>query len=271
MLKIFVRQLLPIIYLFSLTNALASDCFLAKENGKVLTSEGDCITSYAPNSTFKIVLSLIGFDSGILQNDNDPIWDYKNYEKNYDYYINICKGSHNPHSWMRDSCLWYSQVITDKLGMKKFKQYIKKFKYGNMDLSGEKGKDNGLLYSWISSSLQISPEQQVSFIQKIIDKKLSISKDAYDKTKQVMFVQEFVGGWKLYGKTGSGLILEKNGKKTDLQQGWFVGWIEKNHRKVVFASHVSDSAKRTDSYASFRARNEALIKLWYLINNELEK
>ena len=42
--------------------AFANSCFIAKENGKVSQIEGDCATSYGPQSTFKIALSLIGFD-----------------------------------------------------------------------------------------------------------------------------------------------------------------------------------------------------------------
>jgi len=45
-----------------------------------------------------------------------------------------------------------------------------------------------------------------------------------------------------------------NGKKTELQQGWFVGWIERGDRKIVFAS--------------FRARNDTMNRLFYLIEAE---
>ncbi len=85
-----------------------------------------------------------------------------------------------------------------------------------------------------------------------------------------MFIQELAGGWKLYGKTGNGWQLnpDKN-KKLNLQHGWFVGWIEKNGRVITFVDHLSDDHKQ-DVFASFRAKNDALIKLWYLIN-ELEK
>jgi beta-lactamase class D len=55
----------------------------------------------------------------------------------------------------------------------------------------------------------------------------------------------------------------------DLQHGWFVGYIEKGKRSIVFATHIVDD-KKQDSFSSFRARNEALIKLWYLID-EIEK
>ena len=245
-------------------SALAKvQCFIAKENGKVLQSEGDCATSYGPQSTFKIALSLIGFDSGILKDQNKPSWSLPDGD---DPYINVCKGDHDPRTWMRDSCLWYSRILTNKLGIEKFQDYITKFDYGNKDLTGDKTQNNGLTNAWVSSSLKISPERQVDFLQKVVDRKLPISSASYDKTKKIMFIQEMAGGWKLYGKTGNGTQFDKDGNKTDLQHGWFVGYIEKGNRRIVFASHMVDSQKQS-TFASFRARNEALIKLWYLINH----
>lgn len=235
-------------------------CFIAKENGKILKNEGDCVTRYAPQSTFKIALGLIGFDSTILKSESKPSWSLPEGE---DSYINVCKDDHNPRTWMRDSCLWYSRILTTKLGMKKFQDYVTKFSYGNMDLSG------GLTNAWISSSLKISPDEQAIFLQKVVDRKFSIKRAAYDKTKNIMFIQEMAGGWTLYGKTGNGKQFDNDGNKTDLQHGWFVGYLEKGNRRIVFASHVADNEKKT-TFASFRARNEALIKLWYLID-ELEK
>ena len=238
----------------------AENCFLAKENSKTLKNEGNCNIAYAPQSTFKIALSLMGFDSGILKSESHPSWSLPN---RIDPYINICKVDHNPHTWMRDSCLWYSRILTTKLGMEQFKDYVTEFSYGNMDLTG------GLTSAWVSSSLKISPEGQADFLQKVVDRKLSLSSPSYDKTKQVMFIQEMAGGWKLYGKTGNGKKFYKDGSKTDLQHGWFVGYIEKGNRRIVFASHMVDNEKQS-TFASFRARNDALIKLWYLID-ELEK
>lgn len=234
----------------------SESCFIAQENGQTLQSEGDCKTQYAPQSTFKIALSLIGFDSGIFESESKPAWTLP---IDVDPYINICKGTHNPRTWIRDSCLWYSRILTTKLGMEHFQTYINKFDYGNRDLSG------GLTDSWISSSLKISPLEQTEFLQRIVEHKLGISKESYEKTKNIMFVQELAGGWKLYGKTGNGSKIDKHGNKTDLQQGWFVGYIEKNNRHILFASHIVDSEKNS-VFASLRAKNEALIKLWYLID-----
>lgn len=251
----------------SLHASFASEiCFLAKENNQVIKIEGDYLTRYAPESTFKIALSLIGFDSGILIDENSPAWPCK---PSYDCFLNVWKCDHTPRTWMRDSCVWFSQVLTRTLGMEKFKTYIENFNYGNRNLTGNKGKNDGLTHSWLSSSLQISPDEQTLFLQKIVDQKLPISKASYDNAKKIMFILELAGGWKLYGKTGNGRQQDQNGNKTELQHGWFVGYIEKNQRKIVFATHIVDSEKQ-NTFASFRARNEALIKLWYLIE-ELEK
>jgi len=244
----------------------AKICFIAKEKDKIIHQEGDCSTKYPPESTFKIALSLIGFDSSIFIDQNTPLWPYKN---EYASFNNICKQDQTPKTWMRDSCLWYSQILTSKLGIQKFQEYLQSFNYGNMDLSGDKGQNNGLSRSWISSSLKISPYQQLDFLQSIIEQKLPVSKKSYDNTKKIMFITEFAAGWKLYGKTGNGVQVDQNGSKTELQHGWFIGYIQKGIRSIVFVSHISDDKKR-DIPASFRARNEALIKLYYLIN-ELEK
>lgn len=239
----------------------SSNCFIAKESGKTLKKEGDCVTAYGPQSTFKVALSLIGFDSGILKDEGSPVWSLPS---GAEPYINVCKGDHNPRTWMRDSCLWYSNILTEKLGMEKFQDYIKnKFVFGNMDISG------GLTSSWVNSSLKISPEQYVDFLTLLVEHKLPISDASYQKTKNIMYVQELPGGWKLYGKTGNGVTLDKKGNKTDMQQGWFIGYMEKGDKKVVFASHIVDD-KKQNTFASMRARNEALLKLWPIIE-ELEK
>lgn len=245
-----------------------STCFLAYENQTVLKHEGeDCSKRYAPESTFKIALSLMGYDAGILKDETHPLWPFK---KGYTDFLNVWKNPHNPRTWIRDSCLWYSQVLTQKLGMKKFKDYVVKFNYGNQDVSGDKGQNNGLTHAWLSSSLAISPEEQVLFMQKIVSNKLSVSAKSYEMTKKIMFIQELAGGWKLYGKTGNGWQLNsEKTQKLNLQHGWFVGWIEKNGRVITFVEHLSDD-KKQDIFASFRARNNALIKLYYLVN-ELEK
>jgi beta-lactamase class D len=237
----------------------ARECFIVVEKEKKLRSEGQCQAAHAPQSTFKIALALMGFDSQILKDEARPAFPFSS---EYSPAINVCKSEHNPRTWMRDSCVWYSQVMTRKLGMEKFRQYVTKFNYGNSDVTGDPGKNNGLTQSWLSSSLQITPQEQIKFLQNMLNKKLGVSEKALELTKKILFIQELPGGWKLFGKTGNGRY------KGDLQQGWFVGWIEKGPRQIIFVHHLVDD-KKEETYASFRSKNSAVTKLWYVID-ELE-
>lgn len=203
----------------------------------------------------------MGYDSKIFVSESSPKWPVS--KEYYNGFLQVCNAPHNPREWMRDSCVWYSRVLTQKLGLEKIKNYLAKFDYGNQDFSGDAGKNNGLTDAWLSSSLKISPIEQAVFVQKILDSNASVSKKSYDMTKKILFKEELSGGWKLYGKTG-------NGKQaTNLQHGWFIGWIEKNNRKIVFVNHLVDD-KQQDVFASFRAQNDAKYRLWQIIE-DLEK
>jgi beta-lactamase class D len=233
-------------------------CFIVKENDKILKITGECEKRYPPQSTFKIALSLMGFDSKVLLSEDSPNWDLP---KKADYYINVCKDTHNPKTWMRDSCLWFSEIIANKIGFENLKKYVNEFNYGNMDVSA------GLPNFWVSSSLKISPIEQMDFLEKIINHKLNISLYSFEKTKNIMFIQELHGGWMLYGKTGNGNLVLDDGKKIDLQQGWFMGYIEKGARKIMFVGHIVDNEKN-DVFASFRIKNYVINQLWYLTNGD---
>ncbi len=227
-------------------------CFLVKENNQVLQQEGDCKTRHTPGCDFNIPLSLMGFDSGILQDENNPVWPYK---EGYEAFLNFWKQPHTPRTWIVESCVWYSGNIVDKVGYKRIDDYIHKFKYGNQDISGMNHTD------W-PGALLISAEEQVEFLQRLIDHKLFVSDKAYEMTEKILFIQDMPGRWKLYGKTGVG---EGPGSKSI---GWFIGWIAKDNRRIPFASCVVDMQKGT--IPSFKAKNDAFTNLFWLIN-DLEK
>lgn len=249
--------------MFSASVAFADSCFIAKEKDTVLKSEGNCDKRYAPMSTFKIVLSLIGFDSGILVDEMHPVWHFK---EGYDDFRDVWKQDQTPKSWIKESCVWYSGVLTTKLGMKKFQEYVTKFDYGNKDLSGDKGQNNGLTNAWLSSSLQISAIEQVAFLEKMLKGKLPIKPHAVAMTKNILFVEELKNSWKFYGKTGMGSLLNAFGAKNpDLHHGWFVGWISKGDRRIIFSNHIEDD-KKEETLASLRAKADAKEKMIKIID-----
>lgn len=243
--------------------AIASSCFIAKEKDQIIHMKGDCDKRYAPCSTFKIALSLIGFDSGILVDATNPVWPFK---EGYVDWRDVWKQDQTPQSWMKESCVWYSQVLTKQLGMQKFQDYVTKFSYGNQDLSGDKGKNNGITNSWLSSSLEISGLEQVAFLEKVLIDALPVSKHAHSMTKNLLFAEELKNGWKLYGKTGSGNLLSPDRmQKLEIQHGWFIGWIEKGDRKIIFSNHIADD-KKEENFASLRAKLDAKERLLKIID-----
>ncbi len=214
------------------------DCFLAKENGVIIQQEGECELRQAPCSTFKIAISLMGFNEGILSDAAHPQWSFKN---GYSDFLEIWRQPHNPTQWMKNSCVWYSQVITQKLGMKRFKKYVHSFAYGNQNVSGDKGHDNGLTRSWLSSSLLISPQEQIEFLTRLKQNKLPVSVKAVNMTEQILFVEELPRGWKLFGKTGAGYFFNEDGSlQQNKQIGWFVGWAENGSRTIYFSQFVTE-------------------------------
>ncbi len=148
--------------------------------GKLLVQDGDCGRRASPASTFKIAISLMGYDAGFLRNEHDPVLPYR------DSYIawggEAWKQPTDPTRWLKYSVVWYSQQVAHHLGAQRFAQYAKAFGYGNADVSGDPGQNNGLDRAWIGSSLQISPLEQLEFLGKMLNRKLPVSPTAVDMT-----------------------------------------------------------------------------------------
>jgi beta-lactamase class D len=241
-----------------------ANCFILKENDRVIQKEGDCGSRHSPCSTFKIAISLMAYNEGLLVDETHPELPFK---EGYTDYIEEWKQSHNPSLWIKNSCVWYSQVLTRALGISKFMTYIAKFNYGNQDISGDEGKNNGLTQSWLSSSLKISPEEQTVFLQNLLNNEFPASLKSHEMTRNILFVENLPNGWKLYGKTGAGNLLNADKTKNlDLQLGWFIGWIEKEDREIIFAQYIEDEDKQ-ETYASLRAKETAKQKLITLIKD----
>lgn len=146
-------------------------------------------------------------------------------------------------TWMEYSVVWFSQEITRKLGMEKFKEYTKKLNYGKADVFGNPGKNDGVFRAWLGSSLLISPLEQVEFIEKLSKGELPISKEAQEKTINLISLEDMWDDWKLYEKIG--------GSGSDIS--WFVGWIEKGNRRIEFAMFIG---KNESSITSGRIAKE---------------
>ena len=192
----------------------------------------------SPQSTFKVPLSLMAFDAGVLKDERSGFrWDHKNYgrpEWNRDQ---------NAASWMKYSVVWFSQRLTPKLGMGRIKRYLAAFAYGNQDFSG------GITKAWLQSSLKISPDEQLRFWERFWREDLPVSKHAIAMTKKITYLGTSRRGWALNGKTGSGALVSDKGKLLR-GMGWFVGHVSRRgagDHEYVFVTHYVDRGPPRDT------------------------
>ncbi|MEW9807871.1 class D beta-lactamase [Mesorhizobium sp. ZMM04-5] len=209
-------------------------------SGKVLSQDGECDRRVPPASTFKIPISLMGYDAGFLQDATAPRLPFK---QGYPDWRESWRTDIDPTSWMRESVVWYSQQFTQALGKEAFARYVEAFDYGNHDVSGDRGKDNGLTRSWLSSSLRISPLEQVGFLARVTGRTLPLEARAYEMTEAILGRHDLANGWTVRGKTGAGFSVKPDGTP-DRQRpfGWYVGWASRDGRTIVFARLVERSA-----------------------------
>lgn len=235
----------------------------------ILLRDGpSCDKPVSPFSTFKIALAVIGYESGLLKDAHAPAIPY-------DPALNVSlepwRQTTDPTRWMHYSVVWYSQDLTRKLGMERFRGSVEALDYGNRDVTGDPGKDNGLSRAWLSSSLKISPMAQIGFLGRLGRGELPASAGAQALAVAIQPVFTAGEGWVVRGKTGNGLQRRADGSLDETRQiGWFVGWAEKDGQRVTFARLLEDGGERQGP-ASFAARDTLLADLPILLAPEKMK
>jgi bla regulator protein blaR1 len=196
-----------------------------------------CETRTSPCSTFKIISTLMGLESKVI--------DSKNATMGYDGTI------YSIESWNKDvtlqeafsqSCVWYYRKLIDKVGQNEVQNYLDKLQYGNQDSSEWNGSGMNLPELsgfWLESSLEISPIEQVTILADIFEKRTEFSDVNIDILKDIMLVQsnDFV---EIYGKTGTGKD-NITGKNKD---AWFVGMTSIKEDVYYFAVRLDESDSR---------------------------
>lgn len=198
-------------------------CFVLRDvtQQRTLRSDGQaCQKRIAPCSTFKIPHALIALDAGVVADEQHVLaWDGRerwNPEWNRDHTLS---------SALRFSVVWYFQRVAAEIGEERMRRALTDLNYGNADISG------GLTQFWLQSSLAISPEQQVDFLERLYAGQLPFSARAQSIVQQMLVLEER-GGVILSGKTGS--------CATDAPWtwGWFVGAVTSDRGTSVFATLI---------------------------------
>jgi len=248
--SLFALALLAAALPASARDAIRCTLLVDADSGQALVREGQCDQRVTPASTFKVALSLMGYDSGILVDRKTPRLPFR---PGYVDWLPEWRSATDPGAWMKLSVVWYSQQVTTRLGLPRFQSYLDRFDYGNRDASGNPGQHDGLTEAWLSSSLKISPDEQAVFLRKLVNRTLPVSRKAVDMTTAIMRYPRLRNGWELYAKTGTGA--EPNSP----QHGWLVGWTTNGKRTVVFARLVQDEERQDGPRAGLRVR-DAFVK-----------
>lgn len=209
-------------------------------------------TRRSPCSTFKILSSLIGLETGgIDPQDSTRAWSGETFW-NADWNRDI----DFPDAF-RTSCVWYFREVIDEIGKETMQAELDRLSYGNCDLSDWEGRQNtnnknpALTGFWIESSLRISPVEQVQVLERIFGEDSAHSEEAREALRQVMRLpDQEAGELAVYGKTGMG---KAQGVVVD---AWFTGFADADGRRVYFCVYLGETPEQDVS--STRAKEIAL-------------
>jgi beta-lactamase class D len=167
-------------------------------------------SAFSPASTFKIINSLIGLETGnIIENDVKK-WDGVKRS------IDAWNKDHNFESAFRNSVVWYFQDVARKIGRDTMKMYLDSIAYGNKNISGAMDS------FWLNNTILVTADEQLGIVKKLYFNKLNsmFSERSYTKVKNAMLM-ESKDKFSISYKTG--LTVGKNG----LPLSWIIGWVEK--------------------------------------------
>ena len=177
-------------------------------------------SAYLPASTFKIVNSLIGLQTGVISNENMVIpWD------------SVVR---SVPAWNKDltmeqafklSAVPYYQEVARRIGKDTMQQWLDSLHYGT-----EKIKSRIDTF-WLDNSLKIKSDEQLGLAKKLYFGQLPFDKRPQAIVKKIM-LQENNSNYQLSYKTGWGYT--ENGNAL----GWVVGWIEENIHVYFFVLNI---------------------------------
>ena len=183
-------------------------------------------SSYLPASTFKIVNSLIGLQTGRISNDSMVIkWD----------------GARRPvDAWNKDlsmfeafrvSAVPYYQEVARRIGKDTMQFWLDSLKYGAKTDTQEVIIKSKIDTFWLDNSLKITPDQELGLVKRLYFDQLPFFRTYQETVKRAMLFEDNTN-YKLSYKTGWG----QNEKGNHL--GWIVGWIEENNHPYFFVLNV---------------------------------
>lgn len=220
------------------------------ENEYLFYNEDQFGKPFTPASTFKILNSLIGLETGVIDNENyviswdgvsrNPVWD-----KDHDMQLAY-----------QNSTVWYYQELARRVGEEKMAHWVEKTSYGNKNIGG------GIDQFWLDGNLRISPKQQIDFLRKLRDHDLPFSDRSIRIVKKIM-IETDTPNYTIRSKTGWG---GQDGKDI----GWYLGYVETKDNVYYFVNCIQINSKRNEELEQAilfdKARKEITQKILQELN-----
>ncbi|OTG55346.1 class D beta-lactamase [Acinetobacter sp. ANC 4204] len=176
-------------------------------------------TPYVPASTFKMLNALIGLEHDKATINEVFKWDgqkrsFPAWEKD------MTLGQA-----MQASAVPVYQELARRIGLDLMQKEVQRIEYGNQQIGTV--VDN----FWLVGPLQITPVQEVLFVEKLANKKLAFKPEVQQAVQDMLLIEQ-KPNYKLYAKSGWGMDIEP-------QVGWWTGWVEyPDCEKVYFSLNM---------------------------------
>lgn len=194
----------------------------------------DSHTPTLPASTFKVINTLIALETGVIQSVDDTVrWPGRIDTTKYGYRPDIFRDL-TVREAFRYSAGWAYVELAKRIGKARYRDYLKRCGYGNLDLSQEDAD------FWNFGPFAISPFNQVEVLRAIYHERLPFAPEHYAALKDIMLVEQ-TDTYTLRAKTG----WTRDG---GINTGWWVGYVQRGANVYFFATRLLQdrSRKRAD-------------------------
>ena len=188
-------------------------------------------SSYLPASTFKIVNSLIGLQTGKITNDSMVIkWD------GVTRWVDGWNKDLTMYDAFRVSSLPYYQEVARRIGKDTMQFWLDSLKYGVKTQKDKVVINSAVDSFWIDNSIKVTADEQLGLVTKLYFHQLPFFKNYQEVVKRAMLFEDKTS-YRLSYKTGWGN--DENGNDI----GWVVGWIEENNHPYFFVLNIESAEK----------------------------
>lgn len=208
----------------------AEGCFALMDNGTgqftVYNLPRYRDSSYLPASTFKIINSLIGLQTGKIVNDSMVIkWD------GIKRRVDAWNKDLTMYEAFRVSSVPYYQEVARRIGKDTMQFWLDSLGYGAKSDTEKVVIKTKIDSFWLDNSITITPDQELGVVKKLYFDQLPFFRSYQETVKRAMLFENNAN-YRLGYKTGWGQTSDQH------QLGWITGWIEENNHPYFFVLNI---------------------------------